>query len=110
MKTTVPGRVIDFYSGGGAYQAWQHDVKGSRDWPDADELELFEACADAKQIKPSKGGYYVRVDLSEKGLEALRYWAETLESASTDNARDGEQDARNDLRAAQSVLKRMGLR
>jgi hypothetical protein len=106
-KITVPGRLIDFYRGGGAYQAWDGGQGNTshRDWPAADELELFQACAAAKAIRPSKGGYYVRVELSEAGLGALRYWAETLESASADNARDGDQDARNDLRAAQRALK-----
>jgi hypothetical protein len=107
MKFNVPGRVIDFYTGGGAYQAWERDVRDSRDWPEADELALFEAVRDGRRMRPSKGGYYVRAELSDAALKGLRYWAETLQTASQDDA-SYEPDARNDLRAANKTLAKLG--
>lgn len=112
--TNVPGRLIDFYTGGGAYADYDGARRAGRvpepsSELDADELALFRAVETGRVVRPSKGGYYVRAELSEAALEALRYWAQTLASASADDARDGDQDARNDLRAAQRVLKSAGV-
>lgn len=102
----VPGRVIDFYQGG---EAW---VDYTRNDPPvetrnlgADELALFQAVDTGRQVRPSKGGYYVRAELSPEAQEAALYWAETLYSASGDDARSGDQEARNDQRAAGRLLK-----
>lgn len=107
-KINVPGRVHDFYTGGGAYQAWTSGNEQHRDWPEADELELFQAVSEALTAgkrRTAKGGWWVPVELSAEGLAGLRYWAETLETASSDGAAEGDQDSRNDLRAAHRVLK-----
>src|SRR4051812_7441011 len=48
MKFNVPGRLIDFYHGGGAYQAWTSGDTKHPDWPERDERELFEAVSDGK--------------------------------------------------------------
>jgi hypothetical protein len=106
MMFNVPGRVIDFYHGGGSYQAWTTGNADHHDWPESDELALFIAVTDGKTIRPKLGGYYVRAELTEEAIEALAYWAETLETASTDNA-PYEQDARSDLRTAQRVLAKL---
>jgi hypothetical protein len=106
MRFNVPGRVIDFYTGGGAYQAWTTGNANHHDWPESDELSLFEAVRDGKRIRPRLGGYYVRAELTPEAVEALRYWAETLEAASADDA-SWEPDARSDLRTAQRVLERL---
>lgn len=108
--TNVPGRLIDFYEGGGAYGDYGAAGRmGLKPKPTrnlgADELALFTAVDAGRFVRPSKGGYYVRAELSESALGALRYWAQTLASASSDDARDGDQDARNDLRVARRVLK-----
>lgn len=108
--TNVPGRLIDFYQGGGAYADYDAALFAKREPAPtrnlgADELALFAAVEAGRRVRPSKGGYYVRAELTPEAVQALRYWAQTLASASSDDARDGDQDARNDLRAAQRVLK-----
>lgn len=107
MRFNVPGRLIDFYKGGQAYHdyATQVQPKTTRELG-ADELALFAAVTAGREIRPSMGGYYVRAELSSEAVEALRYWAETLETASRDNASD-EPDARLDLRAAQQTIARL---
>jgi hypothetical protein len=102
MKFNVPGRLIDFYQGGGAYQAWTSGDTKHPDWPERDERELFQAVSDGK-VRRAKGGYWVATDLTDEAVHALRYWATTLETASQDDARH-DPDARNDLRAALKVL------
>ena len=102
----IPGRVVEFWKGGGAWQAWNYGKgnPGHVDYPDGGELELFQAVAAAREIRPKLGGYYVAVELSPDGIAAARYWAETCESASADNAREGDEYARSDLRAARKLL------
>ena len=111
-KTTtawnVPGLLIGFYEGGEAYQAWHGRKPADGHHLGADEAALFDAVAAGKTIRPAKGGYYVRAELTPEAVEALRYWAETMAGSVADSAREGEQWARNELRAAQRVLKRMG--
>lgn len=107
----VPGRVIDFYSGGEAYNEYINAIRAGRK-PEVtrnlqdDELALFEAVDAGKVIRPSKGGYYVRAELTELARKGLAYWAETLAGASADNAA-WESDAANDLRAARKTLERL---
>lgn len=105
-KFNVPGRLIGFYQGGEAWLAYLRQERDSQNYPEADELALFEAVAAGQIVRPSKGGYYVRAELSAEALHGLRYWAETLETASGDDAAY-EPEARNDLRAAQRVLRKL---
>lgn len=102
----VPGRIIDFYQGGGAWVAYETGHDASHKDLDADEIALFEAVDNGKEVKPGKGGYYVKAKLSPLAIEALRYWAETLETASQDDAAH-DSYARNDLRAARKVLEQL---
>ena len=103
-RFNVPGRLIDFYGGGESHLAYSRDERNSRNWPEADELALYQAVDAGKIIRPGKGGYYVKTELSDAALAGLRYWAETLETASEGDA-SYEPEARNDLRAAQRVLR-----
>ena len=101
---SVPGRLIEFYKGGEAYLAYgRGETDGNLG---DDERALFQAVDAGAMVRPSKGGYYVRAKLSEDALAALRYWAETLEGVAADDA-PYEPEARNDLRAAQRVLKKV---
>jgi len=109
MKLRVPGRVIEFSTGGESYLAFERgeDPATSKEL-DADEHAWFTAVLrEGKEVRPSKGGYYVIAELSPPAVQAARYWAETLESASQDNARDGDPDARNDVRAAARLLNKL---
>lgn len=106
----VPGRVIDFYAGGQAHHDYVQMLRNG-ETPTAtreigeDELALFNAVRAGKRIKAgNKGGYYVRAELSPAAVEALKYWAETLVTASEDGAREGDSYSRNDLRTAMRVL------
>jgi hypothetical protein len=112
ITVNVPGRLIDFYQGGDAYAVYDAARFAKREPAPtrelgADELALFAAVDAGRSVRPSKGGYYVRAALTLAAIDALRYWAQTLASASADDARYGDQDARNDLRAAQRVLTRL---
>jgi hypothetical protein len=107
ITVNVPGRLIDFYQGGDAYAVYDAARFAKREPAPtrelgADELALFAAVDAGRSVRPSKGGYYVRAALTLAAIDALRYWAQTLASASY-----GDQDARNDLRAAQRVLTRL---
>src|SRR5947209_13338309 len=99
-KFNVPGRLIDFYQGGEAWLAYRREERDSRNYPGSDELALFEAVQAGRTVSPSLGGYYVRAELSAAALAGLRYWAQTLETSSHDDA-SWEPEARNDLRAAE---------
>lgn len=103
IKVNIPGRVVDFYEGGEAWIVYQRGDGVSRNLS-AGELELFTAVDAGKAIRPSKGGYYVRVELSPEAIEAARYWADTLANSSGDEAAWGDPDARNDVRAANRLL------
>jgi hypothetical protein len=105
-KINVPGRVIEFYKGGEAYLAWSRgEGPGHREY-DRGEWELF-AAVDAGRERSAKGGYWVRADLSDAACEAAVYWADTLAGSSRDSAAWGNQDARNDLRAANNLFDRL---
>jgi hypothetical protein len=108
----VPGRLIDFYRGGGAWVDYSNFLRNKMTPSPtfdlgADELALFNAVEVGKIIRPSKGGYFVKIRLTSEIKDALRYWAQTLETASQDNASEGEPDAKLDLRAATKVLERL---
>lgn len=111
MRFNVPGRVIGFYQGGGAYADYigalrrNEPPRTTRDLG-ADELALFTAVDAGRRVSPSKGGYYVIAELSSEAVEALRYWAGVLETASADDA-PYEPDSRNDLRTAQRTLEKL---
>jgi hypothetical protein len=111
-RVNVPGRVIAFYEGGGAWADYQaairrgeDPIKPTRDLA-ADELALFQAVDAGRRVRPSKGGFYVIARLNAAAIEAARYWANTLATASADDA-GWEPDAANDLRAARKLLARL---
>jgi len=108
MTYNIPGRLIDFSQGGGSWLAYRRgeDPVSSRNL-DNEEYEFFRAIEEGREVKGGFGGYYVRADLTPGGVRAARYWAETLETSSQDDAAGGDQDARNDLRAAQKMLARL---
>ena len=105
IRVAFPGRLADFMEGG---EAWLTYKRTGTTGPnlDADELALFQAVNAGRIVRPSKGGYYVIVHLTPGAVEAARYWAETLASSSGDDAA-WDQDARNDLRAAERILRQL---
>jgi hypothetical protein len=108
MQVNVSGLLVDFYMGG---QSWIDYTSGadpvSAPNMDTDEYELFRAVEEGRTIRGGFGGYYVRADLTPGGVRAARYWAETMATASQDNAASGDPDARNELRAAHKMLARL---
>jgi hypothetical protein len=111
ITINVPGRIIGFYEGGQAHQDYvSAERQGRVPVPTrdlaADELALFNAVRVGIRVRAGSG-YYVKAELTPEAIEALRYWGETLESCSADGAREGDQDARNDLRAATRMLERL---
>jgi hypothetical protein len=107
MNINLPGRLIEFSQGGESWLAYRRgeDPMTSKEL-DNDEYEFFRAVEEGRQIRGGFGGYYVRADLTPGAMRAARYWAETLETSAGDDAA-WEPEARNDLRAAQTMLKRL---
>jgi len=110
MKTNIPGRVITFYEGGGAYADYSAALRRG-DTPTetrdlgADEIALFSAVDAGRSVRPSKGGFYVIADLTPPAIAAACYWAETLATASGDELE--EPDNYNDHRAALRLLAKL---
>lgn len=105
-KINVPGRVVDFYKGGEAYAAYRRGEAPGDPEGSVGEWTLFEAIGKSR-TRSAKGGWWAVAELDDDAREAARYWAETLETSSADDARSGDPDARSDLRAAQNLLKRL---
>ena len=106
---TIPGRLIEFFQGGQAYADWEHAhrpdhaVKGLEF--DEDEAQLFTAVHCTPRRRAGRYGYYHKVQATKPVLEALAYWAETLEGIS--NQPFGDPAQATDLRAARAVLDRI---
>lgn len=109
VRVNIPGRVASFSEGGEAFIAWSDERDGkprNENEYDPGEWAYFDAVADGRIVRPSKGGYYVIARLTPAAVEAARYWAETLATASGDDAAY-DPEARNDHRAALKLLARL---
>jgi hypothetical protein len=103
IQVNIPGRVAYFWTGGQSFVDYQSGLKPDQSQNlDQGEYELFDTVANTRRRRAGKGHFYT-VRLTKAGLEALKYWAETMETASGDDA-SWDPDAKLDLNAARKAL------